>query len=165
MYFRQLNIPTIFSLVWSHRLILKRGCSRTKEKLSVKLLSSKKMRIWVVKYWSLACINVFAPFSLILFNPNLLSMILKCFIHWKYRFLLLRLLWHHHDGGKKAQWCIGAPSGEIIDFIKRGFLLMLRLRNNGLANKQVYGPYIWQWFFDKFHQSFTCNGLMYPYST
>ena len=25
---------------------------------------------------------------------------------------------------------IGGPSGEIIDFIKRGFLLMFRLRNN-----------------------------------
>ena len=47
-----------------------------------------------------------------------------------------------NDGGKKTQRCIGVPSGEVIDFIIRGFLLMLRLRNNGLANKQLYEPYI-----------------------
>ena len=32
--------------------------------------------------------------------------------------------------------------GENIDFITRGFLLMLRLRNNIIANKQLYGPYM-----------------------
>ena len=30
-----------------------------------------------------------------------------------------------------------APNGEIIDFIKRGILWMLRFRNNGLANWQL----------------------------
>ena len=37
---------------------------------------------------------------------------------------------------------LGFQVGEIIDFIIRGFLLMLRLRNNIIANKQLYGPYI-----------------------
>ena len=37
---------------------------------------------------------------------------------------------------------LGSQVGKIIYFIIRGFLLMLRLRNNGMANKQLYGPYI-----------------------
>ena len=37
---------------------------------------------------------------------------------------------------------LGSQVGKIIDFIIRGFLLMLRLRNNGMANKQLYGLYI-----------------------
>ena len=37
---------------------------------------------------------------------------------------------------------LGPQVGKIIDFIIRGFLLMLRLRNNGMANKQLYGPCI-----------------------
>ena len=43
---------------------------------------------------------------------------------------------------RKLSDVLGSQAGEIIDFILRGFLLMLRLRNNGLANKQLYGPYI-----------------------
>ena len=41
-------------------------------------------------------------------------------------------MWAGRQAGRRVG-SIGAPSGEIIDFIKRGFLLMLRLRNNGLA--------------------------------
>ena len=37
---------------------------------------------------------------------------------------------------------LGSQVGEIIDFITRGFLLILRLRNKIIANKQLYGPYI-----------------------
>ena len=43
---------------------------------------------------------------------------------------------------RKLSDVFGVPIGEIIDFIIKGFLLMLRLKNIGLANKQLYGPYI-----------------------
>ena len=43
---------------------------------------------------------------------------------------------------RKLSDVLGSQVGEIIDFIIRGFLLKLRLRNNGLANKRLYGPYI-----------------------
>ena len=43
---------------------------------------------------------------------------------------------------RKLSDVLGVPSVEIIDSIIRGFLLMLRLRNTGLANKQLYGPYV-----------------------
>ena len=43
---------------------------------------------------------------------------------------------------RKLSDVLGFQVGIIIDFIIRGFLLMLRLRNNGMADKQLYGPYI-----------------------
>ena len=43
---------------------------------------------------------------------------------------------------RKLSDVLGSQVGKIIDFIIRGFLLMLRLRNNGIANKQLYGPCI-----------------------
>ena len=43
---------------------------------------------------------------------------------------------------RKLSDVIGSQVGKIIDFIIWGFLLMLRLRNNGLANKQLYVAYI-----------------------
>ena len=43
---------------------------------------------------------------------------------------------------RKLSDVLGSQVGIIIDFIIRGFLLMLRLRNNGMAKKQLYGPYI-----------------------
>ena len=43
---------------------------------------------------------------------------------------------------RKLSDVLGSQVGKIIDFIIRGFLLMLRLRNNGMANEQLYGPYI-----------------------
>ena len=61
----------------------------------------------------------------------------------------------------KAQLCIGARIGEIIDLINMGFLLMLRLRtmvwliNNYADNKFIH------YFLDKLYQSFTSNGLIY----
>ena len=66
---------------------------------------------------------------------------------------------------RKLNEVLGSQVGKIIDFIIRGFLLMLRLRNNGMANKQLYVPYILKYFFVKLCQSFACNGLMYPLST
>ena len=39
---------------------------------------------------------------------------------------------------RKLSDVLGSQVGKIIDFIIRGFLLMLRLRNNGMANKQLY---------------------------
>ena len=43
---------------------------------------------------------------------------------------------------RKLSDALGSQVGKIIDFIIRGFLFMLRLRNNGMANKQLYGLYI-----------------------
>ena len=46
---------------------------------------------------------------------------------------------------RKLSDVIGAPNGEIIDYIKRGLLFMSGLRNNGLANtlKQLLTMIFW----------------------
>ena len=46
---------------------------------------------------------------------------------------------------RKLSDVIGAPSGEINDFIERGLLFMSGLRNNGLANtlKQLLTMIFW----------------------
>ena len=43
---------------------------------------------------------------------------------------------------RKLSDVFGSQVGNVIDFIIGGFLLMLRLRNNGMANTQLYGPSI-----------------------
>ena len=43
---------------------------------------------------------------------------------------------------RKLSDVLGPQVEKVLILSKGLFLLMLRLRNNGLANKQLYGPYI-----------------------